>query len=286
MGTDRDLPPLRRRISGPAAIAIGLLLVAAAGLKLYGIGVSAVPSAGRLSSPPVQTTAAVWEFAIGLWLLTGRQRPFAWAAAVATFVLFSAVSGYLGSVGVARCGCFGVIEASPWVAFAVDVTAVAALLVGRPRLADIGLRPFAIYAAVVIGGASSVVGIASAVGVLTFGSVEAGVAWLRGEQLTSPDYVDFGDGPPGGRIERSVEVANHTDHPVRLLGGTSDCSCVTTTDLPLTLPANGRAVIAVRIGLPTSLGVVSRRAELWTDCDGQRTITLRLGARVVDGTGS
>ena len=45
----------------------------------------------------------------------------AWLAALGTFAAFAAVSGYLGWIGVASCGCFGVIKASPWWAFARSV---------------------------------------------------------------------------------------------------------------------------------------------------------------------
>lgn len=112
--------------------ALGVLLLAAAGLKLYGLNVSPFAQYGWLTAPWVQMLAVGWEVVLGLWLLSGAYRAGAWVATVGTFATFAAVSGYLGWIGQASCGCFGVIQASPWHAFAVDVTALALLAVARP----------------------------------------------------------------------------------------------------------------------------------------------------------
>ena len=53
--------------------------------------------------------------------------PGVWCLSVLTFGLFTAVSGYLGYPRGASCGCFGVIQATPWHAFAVDSMALAAV---------------------------------------------------------------------------------------------------------------------------------------------------------------
>ena len=78
--------------------------------------------------------AAEWELILGLWLLSGAYRFGAWLAALGTFSTFAAVSGYFGYIGVASCGCFGVIRTSPWTAFAVDAVAIALLVFSRSRL--------------------------------------------------------------------------------------------------------------------------------------------------------
>jgi hypothetical protein len=113
-------------------IALGGLLLAAAGLKLYGLSVSAIPRVGWFSQPWVQIAAAEWEVILGLWLLSGSYPRGAWLAALATFAAFAAVSGYLGWIGVASCGCFGVIKASPWWAFGLDAAVIVLLFICRP----------------------------------------------------------------------------------------------------------------------------------------------------------
>jgi hypothetical protein len=114
----------RNRLSSVVHTSLGLLLLAAAGLKLYGMNVAPFAQYGWLTAPWVQVLAVLWEVALGLWLLSGAHRAGAWAVAVGTFAAFAAVSGYLGWIGQANCGCFGAIQASPWHAFAVDVVAL------------------------------------------------------------------------------------------------------------------------------------------------------------------
>jgi hypothetical protein len=122
------------------------------------------------------------------------------------------------------------------------------------------------------------------VGSWVYGSPQAVLARLRGESLTiSKDYIDFGSGSAGQVIDRTVEVRNWSDQSVRLIGGTSDCTCVTTADLPLTIPPGEARPVTVRLKvLAAKLGALTRTAELWTDQDEQRTIRLGVGCRVVE----
>lgn len=126
---------MTRRVSLIRA-AVGGLLVTAAGLKLAGLAGSAVPAAGWYAQPWVQAAAAGWELVLGAWLLGGFAPRVAWAAAVLTFLGFAAVSASLGLTGVARCGCLGAVKSSPWVAFGIDVAALALLAAGRPRAGE------------------------------------------------------------------------------------------------------------------------------------------------------
>ena len=102
-----------------------------------------------------------------------------------------------------------------------------------------------------------------------------------GESLGAPSYVDFGSAKPGEKLEQQVEIRNWTDKPVRLIGGTSDCSCVTTSTMPLTVPPGEKLSVAIHLKVPSSdAGAFTRTASIWTDCDQMRTINLRLGCRV------
>lgn len=93
-------------------LSLGGLLLTAAGLKLYGQSVSAVPSVGWFATPSVQLATVLWEIGLGLSLLVGSGRAVVWLLSVSTFAIFAGVSGYLGLQGVANCGCFGVIKAT------------------------------------------------------------------------------------------------------------------------------------------------------------------------------
>ena len=113
---------------------VGLVLLAAAGLKLSGLEVSPYAQFGWLSTSWVQLAAIEWELVLGIWLISGLYARVGTYAGVFTFLTFGIVSCYLGIVGQASCGCFGTVEISPWIAFAVDVLAIGVLLIGYPRV--------------------------------------------------------------------------------------------------------------------------------------------------------
>lgn len=262
-----------------AAVACGGVLLAAAGLKLVGWNVSPFAQYGWLLSPTVQTFAVIWEVLLGIWLLS-RKSPFlSWLAAVATFVTFAAVSGYLGVIGQATCGCFGVIQASPWAAFAVDVAAIALLTAGRPPVAN---RADVIGVAKWAGTVAVPLVVAAAAGVLTFGSLDAAIARLRGESLgVSPKALNFGRGEPGDILTAELTISNFSTQPVRLIGGTSDCSCLATMDMPLTIAPGGSAAIRVELKVPAATpGELNRSVEVFTDCPTHRIIRLTAGCVV------
>ena len=86
---------------------------------------------------------------------------------------------------------------------------------------------------------------------------------------------------PGDRLEQTITIKNWTAKPVRLIGGTSDCSCVTTSEMPLTIPSGESLTLTIKLAVPESnAGAFTRIASIWTDCDQQRTIPLRLGCQV------
>ena len=219
---------------------------------------------------------------LGAWLIfnsvTHTSKPVStltWLAAVLTFAAFAIVSGYLGVIGQANCGCFGVIQASPWAAFGVDVTALAVLAVARPIwsgwTAEVGVLKWA-------GGMAIALALLAGLGVAAYGSLEVAVAKLRGESLgTIPTTLDFGSGKSGELLTTSVTVRNYTDRPVRLIGGTSDCSCITTQDMPVTIEPGESATIGVKLMVPSAnTGQLTKRIDLRTDCPNQRTLQLIL----------
>jgi hypothetical protein len=264
-------------------VLLGLVLLTAAALKLYGLNVTAVPRVGWFASPRVQVVAAEWELVLGLWLLSGVYQAGAWLAAVGTFLTFAGISGYLGLTGVVTCGCFGVVRASPWHAFGVDVAALVLLAFCRPPLRADSFRPPSGLAAITAGTVAILL-VLTGVGSLIYGSPAAALARLRGEVLTvSSDYVDFGSGSAQQVLEAFVEVQNWSDRPVHLIGGTSDCTCVTTSDLPLVIPPGEARHVEIRLTVPRSRpGAFTRTVELWTDHPKQREVQLRVGCRVVE----
>jgi hypothetical protein len=253
-------------------IVLGVLLLAAAGLKLYGLSVSAVPRVGWFAQPWVQLAAVEWELVLGLWLVSGAYPVGSWLAALGTFLGFAGVSGYLGWVGVASCGCFGTIHASPWHVFAVDLAALLALVLCPPERqgANPGSPPAISQGSAagwVLGSAVVALLGLTGLGTWVYGSPAQALARLRGDVVTvESGYVDFGVGEPRQVLETRVRVRNWSDRPVRLVGGTSDCSCITTQELPKVIQPSESLELAVFLRvLPSGPGLYERNAEIWTD---------------------
>jgi hypothetical protein len=84
-------------------------------------------------------------------------------------------------------------------------------------------------------------------------------------------------------LDAAVDVRNWSDRPVRLVGGTSDYSCVTTAALPVTIPPGEARAVTIRLAIPnTKPGAFTRVAELWAEHPQWQTVWLRVGCQVVD----
>lgn len=119
VGADRAFAWLR--------IALAALLLFAAAQKSY--DVLAPGSVARAS----QTTIAVvlGETAAAALLLLCRA-PLAWRLGLLVFTMFAVVAAYKWLIGSASCGCFGRLSLHPAVSLAIDLAALAALVLLRP----------------------------------------------------------------------------------------------------------------------------------------------------------
>ncbi len=99
-----------------------------------------------------------------------------------------------------------------------------------------------------------------------FGSVDSALAAMRGDSISAqPLLLDVGNGDPGEERESVLTVTNHSETVVNIVGGSSDCSCVTTVDLPVAIGAHESRSIRVRVRLPAMPGIFTRKVLLWTD---------------------
>lgn len=239
---------------------------------------------GRLAGVDVQVAVVEWELILGLWLLTGAVPVAARIACFITFLAFAGVSFYLGMIGQASCGCFGAIQASPWHAFAFDVGILILLILSKfmPKDRTLANQQIGRHAAGLVGGVILCLGLATGMGSVVFGSPNAALAYLRGESVTvRPSFLDVGAGKAGDVVEASVEVVNWTDKVVLVYGGTSDCSCIATSDLPLQIEPGKSSRMVVRVRLPNDgRGLFSRKAFLRTDCERARIVTFGLTGRI------
>jgi hypothetical protein len=262
-------------------IVLGALLFLTAGLKLYGIGTTGIPQAGWFAQPWVQLLAAEWELFLGAWLWSGIASRASWLLALITFLAFAGLTGYLGWVGVASCGCLGAIKTNPWWALGADLAVVGLLAVSRPAVESGSTPQFLRAAGVWVSSVALLFAILAGASVLIFGSTEVAVAKLRGETVVMVPYVDFGVGRPNDMLETTATVANYTEEPVRLIGGTTDCSCATVDDFPLTVPPDGKASFRVRLRvLSNTSGQLTRTVTVRTDCPSRPVIQFRIGCRV------
>jgi methylamine utilization protein MauE/uncharacterized protein DUF1573 len=249
---------------------LGLLLLAAAALKVFGLSADPVARAGLFSAPWFHALVIELEVLLGLWLLWGEYPVGSWLASIVTFMAFACVSFYLGWIGEASCGCFGAAQisptVSPWVMFGVDVALVLLLSVVRPPL---GSSPIPIRRAFRIGLLAAGI-IAVCVGICSwkFGSFEAALAYLNGRQMTvDPSMLDIGAQKGGEKISARLALVNRSDREIRVVGGTDDCGCITTEDLPVTLAPGDSREVTVWLKLPKAQGSFTRTAWFWTDAD-------------------
>jgi hypothetical protein len=212
-------------------ILLGVLLIAAAGLKLFDRSPDPIERMGLLASPHWHMTAIEAEALLDLWLLTGAFPRLLWLAALLCFSLLGGMSLYLGIEGQASCGCFGAkLAVSPWYALGLDLAAVASLVWWRPRQ---GPRTEVPYSATVRGvlwiaaGSGAVLAVGFAGLSWIYGSPHEALLRLRGESMTVDPWVtDFGDCRRLETRSLSVRLTNQTDHAIQILGGTADCSCI------------------------------------------------------------
>jgi hypothetical protein len=109
----------------------------------------------------------------------------------------------------------------------------------------------------------------------------AAAAYFRGERVAvSPRLVDLGAAAAGDIREVTVDVHNWTEGPIRLIGGTADCSCTVLENLPLDIPARERRSATVSIRMPAKPGIFTRKAGFLIDDNGMRRINFQLTGRV------
>ncbi|MCI0461710.1 MAG: DUF1573 domain-containing protein [Gemmataceae bacterium] len=246
---------------------------------------------GLFSTPEFQVAVIQFEVFLAVWLLSGKRPLGSWLVALATFAGFAAVSFYQGETGQSSCGCFGRLKVSPWVAFGLDVLVLAVLVLGRPDPEPVGEKSRGPFAAALRPAAWGLLGILVLGSLLiglahvAFGSLPAAIAYLRGERISiSPRLVDVGAGARGEEREVAVTVSNWTDQPIRLIGGTADCSCTVLDDLPVTIAPQESRSVSIRVSLSGAPGIFTRKAGFLIDDESVQRIHFRLTGQITRTT--
>ena len=66
-------------------------------------------------------------------------------------------------------------------------------------------------------------------------------------------------------VAAQVTLSNVGEEPIQIVGGSTDCQCITTKDLPLTLQAGESRAVQVTIRRTGAPGVQRRRYHFFTD---------------------
>lgn len=265
-------------------LVLGVLLFATAGLKLSDPSPDAFSGLELLSSPRGRMAAIEVEALLSLWLLMGALPRLLWAAALSCFSFFAGASLYMGIEGQASCGCAGAkLSISPWYAMALDLVSVASLVWWRPRqgyrLDSATLRRILAVAA-----ASGII-LAVGFGGLTwiYGSPYEALFQVRGESITVEPSVSYvGEGVVGEQRTFTIQVTNHRDKSIKVIGGTTSCSCITTDNLPIIIPPRATCSIVTWVKFRGSPGRFRHSFVLYTDEERQATVTAWFTGRVIE----
>jgi hypothetical protein len=91
-----------------------------------------------------------------------------------------------------------------------------------------------------------------------------------------------GEGRRGETREVTVRLVNHAGHTVECIGGTANCACMTTDDLPLTLGPGESRPVRVRMKFRGGKGSFQERFVFYTNERDQGTVVTRLAGRTLD----
>ncbi len=208
-----------RRFTGydVVRIAVGLLLLTAAGLKAHQLATEPILGTGLLDSRWLLMAAVEFELLLGLCLLANLRPKLTWAVALACFGVFACLSLYKALSGDDTWGCFGRVPVNPWYTTLLDSAIVVLLLHWPPRgsqlTAPVWLNPLPVRVVAVFVIWLSV-GIPAALAMWTpsvallesDASVVAGrkfvvlkpEKWI-GKRFPLLDFIDVGDGLKEGR---------------------------------------------------------------------------------------
>ena len=265
-----------------AAFTVGGILVGAAVFKAISTSAPRNLFGEFPSGAWLQVVSIPFELALGGWLILSVNKRAPLLVALVAFAGFTAVNVRDISHGVAKCGCFGDLPVTPWTALAIDGTALALLALSyltlrRGETFRTGTRAalvqFVAYQALLALGWSAYVAAGS-------GSSEVALASLGGDEIAvRPGQIDFGTGLAGEQLPRTVTIHNLAASPLTLLGGTADCSCVATADMPVTIPPGESRTVGITLKLPATAGTFRREAYLWTDNPSHKTLAIELTGR-------
>jgi hypothetical protein len=251
------------------SLLLGVLLLTTAGLKFFDPSPEAIDELANLFSQRWRMAAIEAEALLGLWLLTGVFPQLLWIAAFLGFTFLAGASLLLGIDGQPSCGCFGAkLPVNPWYTFGGDLAVLAALWYWRPTSPSLSMDGDSLARSLLLGlrrtaGIAVILAIGTGVLFAIDRSPLDALAFLRGESITiDPVVLDVGSGNFGEERMVPVRVTNHTDRAILITGGSADCKCVTTVDLPLLVPARETRTLQIKVRFVGKAGKFRQRFKL------------------------
>ena len=74
------------------------------------------------------------------------------------------------------------------------------------------------------------------------------LALIRGETLiVEPAVLEVGEAHEGVSRVLPIRLHNYGNKPIKVIGGNVSCTCMTLTDLPVTVPAKGKVTVRIEV---------------------------------------
>ncbi len=135
-----------------------------------------------------------------------------------------------------------------------------------------------------IGGVAVVAGGCVVWAIINFGSLYHALLYAGGARVTiEPRAVTVPEGKEGDAREVVFLIRNLTDNPVRVVGVTTSCTCVSTERLPVVLPARGAKELHVALRLAKSpTGSIVQSVIYHTDHPAAPNLAVTVTGRVAE----
>jgi hypothetical protein len=106
---------------------------------------------------------------------------------------------------------------------------------------------------------------------------------LRNEPLSvDPSLTLLGEGAVGEERVLTITLTNYGERPVRVVGGTSSCSCFATRDLPLDIEPGASCPVSIVASFGKRPGAFEQRFVFrYADGGEQRLVTAFFAGRVI-----
>jgi hypothetical protein len=212
-------------------IVLSIVLLTAAGLKVYGLATESYPHNAWLASRPLQISTVLVEVALAIGLVTSPRGRTAWAAALGFFAIVAGVSLYT-AIRDLPCCCIGNWHLPSWFMFGIDTAAILALSCCQPFGSE-RLQGFSdwfdIKPSLIAVGAGGALMVIVFLAMTVSGSRAARHQFgLIPNGLLAPTSktIDFGRVPQRGQRQATFELTNSSRERVEVAHIWSSCPCV------------------------------------------------------------